>query len=629
MNVVLLLWRSRMRSSWRSVTVLVVLIGLGGAVTLAVAAGARRTASANDAILRASLASDVGTSFGPEDPNTIQDKLRAVPDVSAAEVWVGFTGRAQGIDPAGITVVLGFWSDRPSVERPILTSGRFPTGSSEAFLNEQAAARSGLEVGSSLSLTLADRAFQDFATVHVDIVGIGLLPDAVIEDEVGGTSGVWLSRPLTERYIDRQQFGVGLLRLTRGDVAAVSAGLAAISGVTDPLIIDNFQAEDRRRVQDALQPLLWALAGLATLAGAATVLVASQALGRSLRRRRVDDQSLAAMGCTTRQLVAADLGHAAMVTLGGIVVAVSLAIAASRLFPVGPPRRVDAVNGIDIDLVALGCGSLALVFAILIAVGASSWRRRVRPGSITPGRAPGLLGSRPASATGLRLVSGRRGTVSMTVGVAAGLATVMAMLTFTGSLDHLANDPTLSGMSWDILAREGYTVVDLPATGAAATAEPSLRRLSGLAYLDGELNGVKTPVAEVRPVVGDPWPPIVTGRAPISTGEILVGRATLRALGLRIGDKVSVSLSTSFNDTRGDAPPEPGMKTMTVVGSAVAPAIGLSGFDSPRLDIGALVSEGTYQEVFGAPVGSDVVLFDLGGSSTASLINRFPDGLPD
>ncbi|MGH9278781.1 MAG: hypothetical protein ACRD12_11855 [Acidimicrobiales bacterium] len=55
----MLLARTRLRPSWRAALVLVCLIGLGGGVTLAVAAGARRNPSANVAILRAASASTV------------------------------------------------------------------------------------------------------------------------------------------------------------------------------------------------------------------------------------------------------------------------------------------------------------------------------------------------------------------------------------------------------------------------------------------------------------------------------------------------------------------------------------------------------------------------------------------
>lgn len=627
MNVVLLLWRTRLRSSWRAAVILVVLIGLGGAVTLAVAAGARRTASANDAILKATNASDISTSAGSVDLAAFERAIETVPDVTAVELWIGFRGRAEGIDPAAILNVLGFRNDPPTVDRPILTAGRLPTGPDEAFLNKAAAARSGLRVGSRLQLVLADASQTDFRPVEVAIVGIGLLPEEVIQDELTTNAGVWLSAAFTERHLDRYEFVIARLTLGRGDIAPAAAGL-----LRSDLVVEELRSEDRARVQRALQPLLWALAGLAALAGAATVLVATQALGRTLRRRRADDQSLAAMGCTTRQLVAADVVYAVSVATCGIILAVGVAVAASPLFPLGPPRRVDAIGGVDADLIALGAGSLALVVAILVAVAVGSWRRRTRPGTASPGRAPGLLGARPATATGLRLVTGRRGTPSMTAGVGAGLAAVIATLTFTGSLDHLVGDPTLSGMGWDVIAREGNTVVDVLPVRDAVADDPSVLRFSGIGYIDGDVNGVNTPLAQVRPLRGDPWPPISAGRAPTSPSEALVGAATMRALRLRIGDEVNVLLTPSFNDlVSEDAPvPPQGRGTLTIVGSAVSPAIGVSGYDAPRLDVGVLLHDGAFEAIVSLPLHTDAILFDLAPrGSTASLRDRFPEGLPD
>lgn len=631
LNVVLLLWRTRLRSSWRSAVILAVVIGLGGAVTLAVAAGARRTASANEAILGEANASDVVTSVTPGDPDVATAALRSLPDVAEVDLWIGFVGGVRGVDPASITSILGFWSDRPAVDRPFITSGRFPTGPRDALVNEVAAARSGLRVGSRLQVSLADATFSDFETIEVDIVGIGLFPDGVIEDELTSKNAVWLSRSLTEQHLDRQFYGSGRLVLSRGDVAGVTAGLKVLrsTGPSDSsgadLVIGEVRDEDRARVQKALRPLLLALAGLAGLAGGATVLVSAQALGRTIRRRRVDDRSLATMGCTTGQLVAADLAFTASLTVPGILLAVAGAVAASPLFPVGPTRRFGAIGGADIDPIALGGGSLMLGTLILLAVGAGSWRRRARPGTLTPGRAPGLLGARPASATGLRLLTGRRGVASMAVGVSAGLAAMVAALTFTGSLDHLVADPELVGMGWDVIGREGYTKVDLAAVGAAVEGDASVTRVSGLGYLDGELNGVTTPVAEVHSIQGDPWPPIIAGRAPRSPSEILIGKATLRTLRLRMGDQVKVSLAGSFGDK-----PRREERGFTIVGSAVIPAIGLAGIYTPRLDLGALLPPGSYEAMVGEPPRTDVVLFDLAATASASsLRNRFPDGLPD
>ena len=627
MTVVLLLWRTRLRSSWRSAVILVVLIGLGGAVTLAVAAGARRTASANNAILQAANASDITTTFGSTDPVEVQNDIKALPEVSAVEVWIGFRGRAEGVDPASILSILGFRSDHPAVDRPIITSGRFPTGADEVFLNELAAARSGLRVGSRLRLALADTSFQDFEPVEVVVAGIGLLPEEVIQDESEGSTVLWFSPALTERHLDRQQFGLVRLTLASEDLAPVNAGL-----LQRGLAVEEIRAEDSARVQRSLQPLLWALAGLAVLAGAATVLVTAQALARILRRSRDDDRSLAALGCTTRQLVAADLAYAATVAGCGIGLAVSGAVAASPLFPLGPPRRVAAIGGFDADLVALGAGGLALATVILVLVATGSWRQRTSTGSSTPGRAPGLLGARPATATGLRLLTGRRGTTSMIAGAAASLAAVVTTLSFTGSLDHLVRHPALSGMGWDLAAREGFTVVDVAPVRDALAHEPTVLRLSGLGLIDGELNGAQAAVAQVKFLRGDPWPPIVAGRAPTSTSEILVGRATLRALNLSIGDEVSLQLAPSFNDlvSEDETGPPPKSGSFTIVGSAVTPAIGAGGFDPPRLDVGVLLHDGAFEAVLGLPLHTDVIFFDLASDGDAAAIKaRFPDGLPD
>ena len=623
MNVVLLLWRTRLQSSWRAAVVLVVLIGLGGAVTLAVAAGARRTASANDAILEAANASDVATFQIPGDLDTMADVLRSVPDVSGVDLWVGLRGRPQGVDPASIAATFGFWSERPTIDRPTVTSGRLPAAATEGLLNEAAAKRSGLKVGSKLQLSLADPAFSDFETVEVDIVGIGLFPHEVLQDELGGTSGIWLSRAFTELHLDRVHYASGRLTLASGDDAALAPILARVTA--NEAVVDERRDDDRSRVQEALRPLSWALAGLAALAGGATVVVAAQALGRTLRRRPLDDRSLASMGCTTRQLVAADLAYTAAVAGCGLLVAVALAAAASPLFPIGPPRRVDAIGGIDIDLVALGAGSLALGAVIMALVGASSWRRRNMPGITTPGRAPGPLGARPASSTGLRLVTGRRSTVSTVTGMSVGLAAVITTITFTASLEHLVSDQALMGMGWDLIGREGYTAIDLPQVRAVAEGEPPVQRLSGLGYLDGELNGVKTPLATIRSVVGDPWPPIVAGRAPASTFEILVGKATLRALGLHIGDEVDVSLSKIMTESA--APMV--SRRFRVVGSAVTPAVGLIGWESPRLDVGVALPVGAaagrwlwtaFAERIGVVVEPVVPLLLLAATALLSIV---------
>lgn len=533
MNVVLLLWRTRMRSSWRTALALVALMGLGGGVTLAVAAGARRTASANDAILRQANASDVSGSFGSQHPDEMLPLLEALPDVDGVSIQVGFIGRLERHDLRPSTLCFqGVWSDRPTADRPFVTAGRLPTGPTEILLNEGAVAATGLGQGDTATMVLARpssiqlNAFDDLARVEVDIVGIGLLPDEVIEDELGRRPLVLLSRALTEAQLDRTVYTVAGLSLVRQDMAAVADGLSRIRSRegSSVIVIERIRANDRARVQTAVRPLVGAFAGFAALAGTTTAVVVAQALGRLVRRRPLDDRALEAVGCTRRQLVAADLACAAAVVIGGVVVALVAAASASPMFPVGPARRVGAVvRGVDLDAAALGVGAACLVVAVLTLVGLSSWRRRSRGTAVRPGPEPGLLGSSAVRSAGIRLTTGRRGIRSTVGGVAAGLAAVLATLTFTGSLDRLARDANLAGMSWNVVARENFTEIDGASVAATLQGVSDVRRLTTLAYTYGELNGTTVPGAQLSAVVGDPWPPIAEGRAPGTSREILVG----------------------------------------------------------------------------------------------------------
>ena len=144
MNVVLLLVRTRLRSSWRAALVLVVLVGLGGGVTLAVAAGARRTAAANEAIMRAANAPDAATSYADQHPDEVLSLLEDIPGIDALSILVGFAGRLEGTGrPASTLYFLGLRTDQPRVDRPFVLAGRLPTGPDEVLLNEGAATRTG------------------------------------------------------------------------------------------------------------------------------------------------------------------------------------------------------------------------------------------------------------------------------------------------------------------------------------------------------------------------------------------------------------------------------------------------------------------------------------------------------
>ena len=620
MSVVLLLWRTRLRSSWRAAVVLVALIGLGGSVALAVGAGARRTASANEVILRWSNSAELAADFGPVEPGKIERAVRSVEGVAGLDLIFGFQPLPSDRG-SGFLSIIGSWQDPVVVNRPVMISGRPPTGPTEATVNERAAASLGVAPGDHIEFLLPDASFEDLRPVRLDIVGVSLTVDEVIQDELQTASAVYVPRAFTERHLDRAVWGNAGIVLDRGaDEGAVRAALAE-----HEIFVDAALDEDRARTQAALRPLLVTLAGLAVLAATATVLVAAQALNRLLRRRRGFDRSLKAVGCGTGHLVGADLLYAATVVGGGSLLSVALAVAASPLFPVGPVRRVDVVRGRDVDVVALGGGAMLLALTLIVLVGLGSWRRRTRDKPVSPGRVPVALTSRPAAATGLRLAAAHRGAWMTVTGVAAGLAVVVAGVTFTGSLDRLVGDQSLVGLSWDVGGRTPFDPIDMEQVRQRVEDDPKIERVTGIGYYSGAVNGSNVVLAGLDVVKGSPWPPVVAGRMPLADNEVLVGSATLDQLGVGIGDTITMSVvSSDFVGATATAV----TPSFTVVGSAVAPTIGQPGADTPKLGVGILVGTPALN-LSESSKASAIVLFDLAdGFGSDDLIHLFPQGLP-
>jgi len=623
MNVVLLLWRSRLRSSWRSAVALAAVIALGAGIALAVAAGARRTASAYDAILTATDAPDLAADYGPEDPRQIEATVRSIQGVAGTNLWVGFSGVPDGDPQRDAIDVIGFWEEPVLVGRPIVTAGRFPTGPNETMLSETASAALGLGTGDHLALALTDGSYSAFEQVDLDIVGVGFFTDEVVRDERNVIEGVIVPRAFTERHLDKTIWGQARIRVDHGanpgDVAQALAGAS--------IFVDESIDEDRARVQDSLRPILLALVGLAGLAAVATVLETGQTLSRIVRLRREEDRSLLALGCTTSQLRGADLAYAAAVVAVGVGLAVALAVAASPAFPVGPVRRAQLLQGVDVDGFALGAGSALLALALMGVVGFGSWRRRADARPPSAGRLPGIFSGGPTVTAGLRLATSQRAFGATVAGVASGLVIVVAAMVLTSSLNRLIHDQALVGMTWDAGGRAAFDEVDLDQVRSVVGQDPVFQRATGLAYHNGTIDGTAVPVAVLDPIKGSPWPPVVAGRAPQAANEVLVGRATLTTLGIDIGDTIDLGLQEDLEAT-GPGRARLVTQSYSVVGSAVAPAIGEVGNDTPRLDVGLLLSTAALGEM-ASRARFPSVLFDLTkGTDPQTAMDRFPDGLP-
>ena len=128
-------------------------------------------------------------------------------------------------------------------------------------------------------------------------------------------------------------------------------------------------------------------------------------------------------------------------------------------------------------------------------------------------------------------------------------------LTFAASFSHLLHTPRLSGLTWDYANPQGFgtqrdraRIQDDRAISAAAFGEDA--RLV--------IGGRQVGVEAYDDIKGHVAPTVVAGRAPVRTGEILLGTKIFAALGVKLGDRIAVR--------RGNR-----MRRMLVVGRGVLP----------------------------------------------------------
>jgi ABC-type lipoprotein release transport system permease subunit len=624
MSAVRLLWAVRLRRSWRAALVLALVVAVGAATALAVAAGARRTSEANEKVLADSNASDLGVAY-TDGPEAAEAVLASTPGVERFGQLVGFLGFVPDVPPDAFTGFFATWNDPPEVDRPIVLDGRLPSAANEVFLNEAAAERSGLAVGDPVTMMIADFTFTVVEPRPLEVVGIGLISDEVIEDETAAKPSMMFSAAFARENLAFAVWGNGQVELADdADAEQVAAALAE-----QGLFLDESRAEDRARVDRALRPLVVTLVGLSLLAGVTTTVIVSQALLRMVRRNRVDERSLAALGCTRGQLVVVDTLTAATVVGVGLVLAVGVAVLVSPAFPVGQVRRITALGGMQADWLTLTAGAAALGVSLVGIVSVASWRARRRTGrDRRVGAAPGWLGARPARSTGIRFATAQRGLGATIAGVAAGLTLVLAAITFTASLDRLLAEPELTGFTWDVMGRDSFSTIDTEAVMGELDGDQDIERVSGLTLIDASIDGIPVPASAWESLKGAGWPPIVDGRAPSAPGEVLMGEASLDTLGAGIGDTLVLQVSTdlAIEGVVADELSRP----ITVVGTAVSPTIGLAGTDTPRLDHGVLLQQSDLDQLLGVDFGPQALLVELADDADpAAFPERFPEGLPD
>jgi hypothetical protein len=175
---------------------------------------------------------------------------------------------------------------------------------------------------------------------------------------------------------------------------------------------------------------------------------------------------------------------------------------------------------------------------------------------------------------------------SVLVGTVVAVALVVATLTFASGFSTLVSHPPLYGWNWNYVLNPTNDVP--PATMALLRRDRDVAAFSGANYVNIEIDGETFPIllmddhAKVSP-------PILSGHGVDAKNQIVLGAATMAALGKRVGDTVIISYGSAD-----DAPEVVPPTTMKIVGTATLPAVGYSSFiqEHTSMGTGAIVPFG-------------------------------------
>ncbi len=391
MTTVAYLLRAFRRGRWTGYAAVAVLLGLTGGVSLFAIAGARRTESAYPRYLRRVSASTISldslAGYAPE----VGEQMANLPSVVQSRTSVGFN-------------VDALRSGRPDAREPFEADGTFdgsffdqdqftatqgrradPRRADEIMVNEYAARQFGYHVGERLDLATYSTEQIEVADFFehpprpkletpATIVGIGVLPDEVVQDDSERTPRLLLTPAFSNQarpYATYSEQGL-ILRHGDADAASVKRRLAQVapSGTTDV----QLTSVDVYHAVQAIRPLAIALGLFGVIIGLAGVVLVTQALSRLIRADRDDRARLRALGASPSTLIGVGLVAPLVTIVVGGLIAVAVAVAASPAMPVGPVRRVAAGSGFDVDATVLLIGALALVVVLGLATVAMVWR---------------------------------------------------------------------------------------------------------------------------------------------------------------------------------------------------------------------------------------------------------------
>jgi putative ABC transport system permease protein len=584
MSSVWLALRADLSHRWRAMVGLALLLGLIGGVVLVAAAGARRTDTAYPRLLNWASAAELTVVPGDQGLATngtgrtgFYQALARLPQVASLST-VALFGMAIPVPhgPPDLNVnafgsldgSLGVTADRVKV-----IAGRLfnPADPGAAMVDPRLAVREHLRPGSVLHLlgiphytTRPDMAHAVRLTLRVSAIvrfddqivpanTATAMPQVLLTPAFSGEAAV---RPFTGGDYAGVRLRPGA---SRASFVRAATALAKRYPDTRGRLGIRSNSDQVAVTERAIAPEVIALVVFAALAGVIGLAVVGQLLTRQLLMDAAEFPVLRALGMTRATLATLSLARAGVVTIGGAGIAVAVAIAASPLMPIGPARLAEPNPGVEVNLAILGGGIVAIALLPLallapvawwaaragsplgvaeppVPAGASSLSRSLS----VAGSATGGIGVRMAfePGRGRTAVPVRSALAATTVAVAA----VVAALVFGTSLVSLTTSPHRYGQDW---AQEvDFTVPAAPRalTASVMAGQSQVRDYALGVYGSVTVAGHAVSAIGIDPVRGSGFLNMLSGRPTAGPGEIALGERTMRALHLRVGERVPVTV---------------------------------------------------------------------------------------
>jgi hypothetical protein len=594
--------RIQLRGGARVSLLLAVLVGLAGGMVLAAVAGARRTEAALPRFQAYARGGDATVEMflspaqqGPDPLGRELAALRGLPEVAgAARFRVAIVSSLDPASPTGRRRDLGLLPMDAGASRifgrPIVVAGRLADErrADEAVVDEELAARRHLGVGSrwrvgAYTAAQLEQAAGETSTppagpvVDLRVVGIvrqpfDLLPAVTEQDNLYVNRGdLFLTPAYWQRHgPDLAGYGVVMVvALERGpaDLARLTADVRRLFGSdarVQPVRPDDGVTGATLGTMPGLRRAIrleaGALLAFAALAAIAALLLVGQSLGRQVFLESVEYPMLRAVGMTRGQLVAVALVRAAVVGVGGAAVAMAVAVALSPLAPIGLARRAELDPGVSADWTVLAPGGFAVAILVAACAGLAAWRASRSPlGSVgvvesvparRPSRVAGALASAglpPTAVTGAKLaLEPGRGRTAVPVraaiaGAAAAVCVLAAAGVFGASLARLVGAPAAYGWTWDVSVGNFTSRQEVRRAAGVLDATAAVDGYVGVGAGELLVDGEAVEVMAVERGRGSVPLGVLDGREPVGPEEIALGAATMRMLGKRLGDSVSVA----------------------------------------------------------------------------------------